>query len=126
MNNITYVFKIKQKMLTLLFEVSAMYLFVQTNLPLDNSKNAISWELEYTFSSNYNVTTVLNAKTITNILQRFKTDGSLFQRYVYYQSVSWNGVVKCEGNCKKIQLCSIQWADINQYQKCVTSSSSSS
>jgi sphingomyelin phosphodiesterase acid-like 3 len=92
-----------------------------TNLPLDNGNNKISWQLEYTFSSNYNVTTVLNANAIAQVFRHLSADDSLFQRYVYYQSVSWNGISICSGKCKKTQLCAIQWADMNQYQKCINS-----
>jgi hypothetical protein len=81
----------------------------------------ISWNLEYTFANNYNVTTLLNAKTMAKVFRHLTMNDSLFQRYVFYQSVSWSGITKCSGTCKQTQLCAIQWADIKHYQNCVES-----
>uniref|UniRef100_A0AC34RRA7 Sphingomyelin phosphodiesterase C-terminal domain-containing protein n=1 Tax=Panagrolaimus sp. JU765 TaxID=591449 RepID=A0AC34RRA7_9BILA len=53
-----------------------------------NKNPNTNWTLEYTFKNAYNLKTI-NAKTMNNLLENFKTNDTAFLQYIEYNSVKW-------------------------------------
>ena len=56
----------------------------------DLNRGNASFQLEYSFREAYNMTTEIDAMAMDSLLQKMKTDDSVFQKYLTYNSMGWN------------------------------------
>lgn len=58
------------------------------NLDALNKDKSTNWTLEYSMKDAYNLSAI-NAGAMQQLLERFKEDNAVFNKYIQYNSVLW-------------------------------------
>lgn len=74
---------------------------------------------EYAFKKAYNISGLIDTDSMSDLLERMKTDDELFQAYIKFNSVLWKPEVP-EGVFRGGQLCSMEFADYPRYYECLS------
>ena len=81
------------------------------------------WVLEYKVTEAFRIPDV-SPKSLHSLVQTFKTRGSSnFEKYYLHNSVSAGGE-QCDEECKTAQICGITEVDFDEYDVCVSPSTS--
>lgn len=68
--------------------------------------------------NDYNLDSITPA-SMNSLLQRMKTNDTLFQKYIEYNSVLWSPKLP-DGKFRYAQLCSIEFPDLDDYYSCMS------
>ncbi|XP_048249590.1 acid sphingomyelinase-like phosphodiesterase 3b isoform X2 [Haliotis rufescens] len=92
------------------------------NLTDSNRNNASDWKIEYKASEEYGQTD-LSAVSVDNIIKAFKTDKSLLDKYIRYNTVLANGdttVNACDEKCRAEYNCAFINMNEISFDSCYT------
>lgn len=87
-----------------------------------NANKSANWKIEYTTKEDYNMENV-QAKSLDALIDTFRDNSELFDKYYLYNSVSYDNVSKCAGQCRKNHICALSVIDYDDYQKCIVATS---
>lgn len=89
-----------------------------SNLAKADSHGAHEWELEYEFPNVYSLADI-TPQGMFNLQQRLVNNWTLFN--LYYQLSSGNKLINCNDvDCRRKQLCALQFLRFNDYSACMT------
>ena len=71
----------------------------------------------------YNLDSITPA-SMNYLLQKMKTNDTLFKKYIDYNSVLWSPSLP-QGEFRAAQLCSIEFPDLDEYNDCMSNASQS-
>ncbi|XP_045581283.2 acid sphingomyelinase-like phosphodiesterase 3b isoform X1 [Procambarus clarkii] len=101
-------------------EVSTYYL----DLGKANAQGKAVWQLEYNFTSSYNLASITPA-SLYDLATKLKTNQVLFDRYYRANTVSLEDSSACSSDCRLIHWCAITEANYTRFSDCHTSGASS-
>lgn len=94
------------------------YIQWNTDLVEANKNGKIDFRLFYTAKDAYGLDD-LSAASWSKLVDRMKSDDSLFQKYWLFYNGNVTGTGPCLGSCKKEALCSITSATHAQLKACL-------
>lgn len=90
------------------------------DLSVANQQKQLNWLLEYsTDQSPYNLKD-LTLKSMTEFVERLKTNNKLFEDYYKFNMASYPQA-PCILSCKKVQFCALQYTYYDDFHKCIDS-----
>jgi len=93
------------------------YLQYMMDLDTANKQGKIQWQLEYVANQFFD-TDVIDSEAMITVWDKMQANDMYFQKYYLYNSVSVTIKKACVDTCKKWQLCSIMYANIDDYSAC--------
>ncbi|GAB6027706.1 Acid sphingomyelinase-like phosphodiesterase 3b [Chamberlinius hualienensis] len=88
------------------------------NLSMANIEKVDGWTKEYDFLSAYNIRD-LSPVSVDAVTQTFITSNrTYFDKYYYYNSVSYAPATECDDVCQQNHYCGIVKVDYNEFIKC--------
>ncbi|XP_023652984.1 cyclic GMP-AMP phosphodiesterase SMPDL3A [Paramormyrops kingsleyae] len=89
------------------------------NLTEANREKRPDWRLEYTMTKAFHMKDV-RPQSLLRLAESFTAPQSdAFDKYFNHFMVSYNDTVVCQGICKIIQVCSVQFLDQASYSQCI-------
>ncbi|KAL4649111.1 acid sphingomyelinase-like phosphodiesterase 3a [Arapaima gigas] len=89
------------------------------NLTEANEEQKANWKLEYTMTEVFDIKDV-EPQSLLKLAKSFATPHSkAFEKYFNHFMVSYNDTIVCQGLCKVLQVCAVQFLDSATYRQCV-------
>jgi sphingomyelin phosphodiesterase acid-like 3 len=89
---------------------------------LNTNPTTTKWQLEYSMKDAYKLSTI-SPTSMSALLDNFKSDDAVFKTYIDYNSVLWEPKMP-QDQFRLAQLCSIEFADLDDYAQCMAGTSS--
>lgn len=89
------------------------------NLTEANREEKPNWRLEYMMTKAFGIKDIQPGSLHELALKFEAPESKDFQQYYTYFMVSYNDTVICTGECKTVQVCSVQFLDQESYSECV-------
>ncbi|EFP11024.1 hypothetical protein CRE_30703 [Caenorhabditis remanei] len=89
------------------------------NLDELNKNASTPFVFEYSFKDAYGITGDITPSTMSDVLEKMKTDDKLFMKYIDYNTAYWNPVMPVQ-EYRGAQLCSMEYADYPRYYTCLS------
>ncbi|CAD5116213.1 DgyrCDS5129 [Dimorphilus gyrociliatus] len=83
-----------------------------------NDDNKPNWKSLYNFTDLYKLSSASHEQMAT-LSKKLRLDGSLFDKYYQMNGVLYDPNETCTGECKSVQLCSIENVDYSDYKNCM-------
>ncbi|PIC27211.1 hypothetical protein B9Z55_019537 [Caenorhabditis nigoni] len=89
------------------------------NLDELNKNASTPFIFEYSFKDAYGIIGDITPNAVSDVLEKMKSNDSLFMTYINYNTAFWNPVMPVD-EYKGAQLCSMEYADYPRYQTCLS------